>query len=83
MALRVVFILYCIEAGLFFVLAPWTRFWTSNPLLSYNSSVAALSTNAYLQGLISGFGLIHLIVGFRDFIGLLAIWRKPAAGREP
>ena len=81
MALRVVFILYCIEAGLFFVLAPWTRFWTGNPLFSLSHSLTALSSNPWVRGMVSGFGLIHLMVGFREFIDMMAAWRSGAAAR--
>lgn len=81
MALRVVFILYCIEAGLFFVLAPWTRFWSGNPLFSLTPSITALSANPYFRGFVSGFGLVHLAVGFRDFIELMGVWRAGAAAR--
>ena len=76
MALRVFFILYCIEAGVFFLLAPWTRFWLGHPLLTYNSSVAALTVNPFLRGFISGFGVVHLLIGFREILLMVSQWRE-------
>ena len=71
MALRVVFLLYCLEAGVFFVLLPWTRFWLTHPLLNYNEPISAFATNAYLRGFVSGFGLLHILVGLRELVVVL------------
>jgi hypothetical protein len=77
-ALRVVFILYCLEAGFFFVLAPWTRFWLSNPLLTFNDSVVAVATNPYVRGFVSGVGIVHVFLGFRELVELVGGWRSSA-----
>ena len=64
------FALYCIEAGLFFIVVPWTHLWTMNPLLQSSSSLAALAANPFLRGFVSGFGVIHIIVGINDMLRL-------------
>lgn len=79
MALRVFFILYCIEAGFFFILAPWTRFWLGNPLLTWAPPIAAITTNAYFRGLVSGFGVLHILIGLRDLMTMFDARR----GRVP
>lgn len=62
MAATLLFVVYCFEAGLFFLVAPWTHFWVHHPLLQLSPEIAALFSNSYFRGLISGFGLAHLVV---------------------
>jgi hypothetical protein len=64
------FALYCLEAGLFFVIVPWTRVWTMNPLLHENLALAVWADNPFVRGFISGFGVIHLLIGVKDIIRL-------------
>lgn len=75
-ALGVVFAVYCFEAGLFFLFAPWTKFWALNPLLHSTDTVAMVFENGYVRGLISGFGMIHIFVGAREVIDLLQRRKK-------
>jgi len=60
------FALYCLEAGVFFTVAPWTRVWTLNPVLHHQIIIALWADNPFVRGFISGIGVIHLIVGVRD-----------------
>lgn len=71
MALGIVFSIYCLEAGFFFLIAPWTKFWALNPLLHANQIVAAVAENDYVRGLVSGFGIVHLVVGVREILDLI------------
>lgn len=66
MALTFLFVLYCLEAGVFFTVAPWTRFWSINPLLHYNPVIGLVADNLWFRGFVSGFGLVHFIVGIRE-----------------
>jgi hypothetical protein len=68
MSLPLFFALYCLEAGLFFLIVPWTMIWTLNPLLHSNMSIGMLADNPYVRGFVSGVGLLHLIVGVRDLV---------------
>lgn len=77
MASTLLFILYCLEAGVFFILAPWTSFWTTNPLFQSTEIVAALTESFYLRGLVSGFGFVHLLVGTRELILLFKSRQNP------
>lgn len=76
MTLSLFFSLYCLEAGLFFLLAPWTRFWGANPLFQYSDTLAAFLTNAYVRGLFSGFGVAHLLIGSREIFHILRRRRR-------
>jgi hypothetical protein len=70
MTLSIFAALYCLEAGLFFTVVPWTRVWTANPFLHADYAVALWADNPFVRGFISGFGLIHLMIGVRDLIRL-------------
>jgi hypothetical protein len=74
MSLALFFALYCLEAGLVFLVAPWTQLWTMNPLLHRTAGLALWAENPFVRGFISGVGILHLLVGVRD---LIAISRKP------
>ena len=68
MSITLFFALYCLEAGLFFLIFPWTRLWTLNPLLHSNLTVSMLAGNAFVRGFVSGFGLVHILIGVKDII---------------
>lgn len=70
MSLALFFALYCLEAGLFFIVVPWTRVWAFSPLWHGNAALAALAMNPFLRGFVSGFGVVHLIVGIKDIIAI-------------
>lgn len=66
MAATLLFVVYCLEAGVFFIVAPWTGFWIHHPLLHLSPAVSALFDNSYFRGLISGFGIAHLLIAVRE-----------------
>ena len=68
MSLPFFFALYCLEAGVFFLVVPWTMIWTLNPLLHSNIALGMLADNPFVRGFVSGIGLLHLIVGVRDLV---------------
>ncbi len=76
MSLPLFFALYCLEAGLFFTIVPWTRVWAVNPWLHNSAVVALWADNPFVRGFISGFGVIHLIVGVCDIIGVIRTRRE-------
>jgi hypothetical protein len=70
MSLALFYALYCVEAGLFFTVVPWTRIWTMNSLLHSSASVALMADNPYVRGFVSGVGVLHLILGVRELFRL-------------
>ena len=62
------FALYCIEAGLFFLIVPWTRLWTLNPLLHSSATMTMMAANPFVRGFVSGFGVVHLLIACKDLI---------------
>ena len=65
MSLPLFFALYCLEAGLFFTVVPWTSVWTLNSLLHSSASMAIFADNPFVRGFVSGIGVLHLIFGVR------------------
>ena len=79
MAAALLFIFYCFEAGVFFTVVPWTRFWTANPLLNSSALLSILAQNGYFRGFISGVGIVHLLVGARE---ILALFQRGDEGKK-
>lgn len=79
MSLPLFFALYCLEAGLFFTIVPWTRVWTLNPWLHHNLALGFWVDNPFVRGFVSGFGLIHLFIGARELMRILRERRGSAA----
>ena len=82
--LRVLFVIYCVEAGLFLVIAPWREFWN---LLVTRSALSQAHLGAFLmlpwvRGAVTGFGLVHLIWGIHDLERIL-LSRRPADPEAP
>jgi hypothetical protein len=71
MSLALFYALYCVEAGLFFTVVPWTRIWTMNSLLHSVPAVALVVDNPFVRGFVSGVGVLHLILGVREIIRLI------------
>ena len=71
MAIPLFFALYCIEAGLFFTLVPWTRIWTLNPLLHSSVVIGFWADNPFVRGFVSGIGVVHLIIGVRELLRVM------------
>ena len=70
MSVPLFFALYCLEAGLFFTIVPWTMIWTLNPLLHSSVDIGIWAENPFVRGFVSGFGFLHLIVGIRELVRL-------------
>jgi len=70
-AIPLFFALYCLEAGIFFTIVPWTRVWTLNPLLHQHIGIGMMADNPFVRGFISGLGVVHLIVGVRELMRVL------------
>lgn len=76
------FILYCFEAGLLLLFAPWSPEWDR---IIMQVPVAAMKTvllHPGFRGAVTGFGLVHLIWGTHDLISIL-MRRGPGAQASP
>lgn len=82
MTIPLFFALYCLEAGVFFTIVPWTRVWTVNPILHHSLGIALWADNPFVRGFVSGFGVVHLIIGVRDIMRFARERRAQAGGGE-
>jgi len=69
---RVLFVLYCIEAGVLLLLAPWSASWDRTVIRIPNFAVQIFLAHPMFRGAISGFGLVHLVWGVHDLDRWLA-----------
>lgn len=75
-SLSLFFALYCLEAGLFFTVVPWTPLWTANPLLHRVAAIGAAANDPFVRGFISGIGIVHLILGVRELARIVRARRS-------
>ncbi len=64
---RILFVIYCIEAGLLLLLAPWNAgLWDRNWVQIADPFLRGVLLHPITRGVVSGFGAIHLIWGVHD-----------------
>ncbi len=63
---RGVFLVYCVEAGLFLLLSPWFEAWNHAALLLPFGALRELLLTSWARAVISAFGLLHLVWGLHD-----------------
>jgi hypothetical protein len=80
MSVPIFFALYCVEAGLFFLIVPWTRMWTLNPLLHSSATLSMFAGNPFIRGFVSGFGVVHLLIAANDLIRITRARRAARGG---
>ncbi len=61
------YLLYCVEAGVFLGLAPWSRLW-SNSYFVQMPLLREILLSGYLRGAVSSLGLLHLAAAAQDFL---------------
>lgn len=79
---RVLFVVYCLEAGVFLVVAPWTEGWQRVAMLMPYGVLRSLLSLSWLRGLVSGFGFVHLVWAAHDIdLVLRGVPARGAAAR--
>lgn len=78
---RIIFILYCVEAGAFLLLSPWSPRWDESVIQLSNLDLSSLLLHPAMRGAISGFGLVHLVWGAHDLDLWLAERRRATEAR--
>ena len=58
-----IYILYCLEVGVFLLVYPWMRLWDQNFLLQYSFYLRVVFMNDFFRGAVSGLGIANLILG--------------------
>ncbi len=81
---QMLFILYCLEAGLFLLVAPWAPSWERMLFELPLSHIFPLALHPLGRAVVSGFGVIHLVWSAHDFDRLLLALRPDRnASSEP
>lgn len=78
-ASRVLFIIYCLEVGIFLTLAPWSRSWERVWFELPAPQLYQLVLHTAFRGSVSGFGLVHLVWGLHDLTQILLSRHEPEA----
>lgn len=68
---RILFILYCVEAGTFLVLAPWSTVWDRMLIQVPVDLLRTTGLHPVFRAAVTGFGLIHLVWGAHDLDELI------------
>jgi len=74
--LFVIYVLYCLEVGIFLLVYPWMRLWDQNFLLQYSSYLRVVLLNDFVRGAVSGLGIANLILGAWDVAHFQRYFRK-------
>ena len=74
--LFVIYVLYCLEVGIFLLVYPWMRLWDQNFLLQYSSYLKVVLLNDFVRGAVSGLGIANLILGAWEVAHFQRYFRK-------
>jgi len=74
----ILFVLYCVEAGVFLAFVPWSTLWERHLLEIPVLGLRAFGLHPILRSALSGFGLVHLVWAAHDLELLLERWRQRA-----
>lgn len=68
---RLVLTAVFLEVGVALIVVPWSAFWDRNYFAQALPPVAALITNNFTRGAVSGLGVINVIVGMGELLSML------------
>jgi hypothetical protein len=67
--LTIIYIVFCLELGIFLFILPWASFWGKNYFIDHYPLVSGISHNYFLRGAVSGLGLADI------WLAVYEIWR--------
>jgi hypothetical protein len=70
-----VYLFYLFEVGIFLLLVPWSPFWENNYFIARLGILQGLLLNPYARGMMSGLGVLHLLVGAVDSLAFIRLER--------
>jgi hypothetical protein len=73
--LQFLYLLYCVEAGVFLLLAPWSLLWIHG-YFAQIPALRALLLSGYFRGAVSAFGAILLMIAAVDFAGFCRTMKR-------
>ena len=79
---RVLFIIYCVEAGAVFLLLPWGASWERTIVQIPSELLRVSLLHPFARSLVSAFGVLHLIWAMHDLQAIVSRRRsRPNAVR--
>ena len=66
--LKILYILYSLQVGLFLLCLPWFHFWENNHLLYDYPQLRPLISNPYFKGAVLGLGIANILIGIREIV---------------
>jgi len=73
---RILFIIYCVEAGAVLLMVPWGHGWERMMFRIPFDTLRNITLQPLFRSLVSSFGLVHLIWAAHDVDLLLRRWRS-------
>ncbi len=72
----VLYVMFCLELGVFLVIFPWTEYWDYNFFSSFVPEWHQYWENLYVRGAVSGLGVLDLYIFFVEIVGLRRFARR-------
>ena len=69
--LTIIYIVFCLELGIFLFILPWAAFWSQNYFTDHSPLFSGISHNNFLRGAISGLGLADIWLAIYEMLRLL------------
>ena len=69
--LRLCFVIFCFEIGVFLVVFPWLEYWNTSTVALYAPWLTDLWGSPYLRGALSGLGLANIYISFLEILSLI------------
>lgn len=68
---RLLLVGFFFEIGFVLIVVPWSAFWDRNYFAQLVPPLAALMTNNFVRGAVSGLGLINVSVGLSELVSMV------------
>lgn len=65
---HVLYILYCLEVGVFLIFLPWLDIWDNNYILSRWPLMQPLVGNPFFKGAVLGLGIVNILIGIGEIV---------------
>jgi len=65
----VLYVLICLEVGVFLLLVPWSVIWERNYFLQAYPALSDVVLNPMFRGAVSGLGVANIYIGLNEVIG--------------
>ena len=69
--LNIIYIVFCLELGIFLFILPWASYWSKNYFTNHYPVVLGISRNYFLRGAVSGLGLADIWLALHEIWQLL------------